>query len=131
MARKKVKEKSRAEVIYENGIMNHMQTDYRKARGCRKLGITNAIPIHDPKGKEFLVRGWDSEGPVILTREEALGTVWVPTKEEIEERKKECEFLFPHSHRARIEQATPEPLTIPLVSQADKDAPNRKQLSDY
>jgi hypothetical protein len=99
MARKK--EKTRAEKLYEAWIVTHMKTDYRNAPGCKKLGITNAKPIADAKKKELLVVGWDDQGPVTISREEALGTVWVPSPAEIEQRKQECKFLFPDTNRER------------------------------
>lgn len=107
----------------------HQRTDYTNAPGCKKLGIRNAKPILDAKTKECLVLGYDDEGPVVISREEALLLMdFLPSPEEIEKRKRECEFLFPHSHRDRVNRLKSGPYSIPQVFRYSGDVEhNRKK----
>ena len=126
------KEKTRAQKLYEAHYMTHMKKDYSTSPGVRKLGITNVKPIADSTNSELLVIGIDPEGnKVAISREEALGLVWLPNAKEIEERKAECRFLFPAAQRSREITDETEPFTIPFCSDKGTNAPNRRGSAEY
>ena len=125
-------ETEQAERMWETKKMTHERKDYRNAPGCKLLGIRNARPVVDHRNRELMIMGIDATGQrVMISREEALMEFWFPTPEEIEARKRECEFLFPSSHQDRVKRATPDPWTVTEVTEADRDASNRYGASDY
>ena len=137
------KHSERSDLLFLAMKITHEKRDYANAPGIIKLGLINPVPLTDHKNKEFLIRAEevikrDADGnpietvSVIVSRDEALILMdYLPSQAEIEARKRECEFLFPPSHRDRIARATPDPLTIPFVTQADSNAPNRYGSADY
>lgn len=131
--RKKYQEKTRAEKLYEAHLMTHQKTDYSRALGCKKLGIKNAKPIVDQKNKELLVIGEDEHGKVVLSREEALGTIWFPTPAEIEKRKAECKFLFPHAQRSREIEEQSDAMSVPTIHRTESLFGNstRRRRDEY
>lgn len=100
----------------ETKEMTHKKTDYTNAPGCKKLGIRKAKPVIDDKTKELMVLGYDDQGPVIISREEALILMdYLPSPAEIEIRKRECQFLFPDTHRERMNRMKEGPYTVPQI----------------
>ena len=122
----------RSDKLWEAFVMTHEKRSYRNAPGCKLLGLADASPVTDHKNRELMVSGTDSEGNrVMISREEALMEFWFPTPAEIEQRKYELQFLFPQTHRERLNRNAPEPMSIPFVTQADNNAPNRYGSADY
>lgn len=112
--------------------MTHFKTDYRNAPGVKKLGLKNARAIADAKNKELVVMAEDANGQTVcLNRDEALETVFLPTPDEIEERKRECRFLFPMAQRSRELSDVQDAMTIPFIVQAERNMPNRLGRSEY
>lgn len=110
------RETEQAERLRRTKEMTHERTDYTKAPGCKKLGIRNARPVVDQKTNELMVLGQDDQGPVIISREEALILMdFLPSPAEIEARKQELRFLFPDTHRERIKRGQAGPYTVPQV----------------
>ena len=116
-------ETRQAKAYFKTRVEVHLRTNYKNAPGCKLLGITDAkpMPMKDAKSRELMVIGKDADGnPICLSREEALLQFWIPTLEQIEERKEELGFLFPQSLRLRKE-AREEALSIRVISDPRKD----------
>jgi hypothetical protein len=114
---------------FRTRVKVHMKTNYSNAPGCKLLGIRDAkpMPLEHPQSRDLMVVGRGEDGePVCISREEALLKFWMPTPAQIEERKRECDFLYPHNARSRRESES-EKLTISLL--ADPRFGGKKKLS--
>ena len=136
------KDTERAELLFNAMKITHEKSTYRNARGLQKMGLINPVPVTDMKSKEFMIRAEqvlkrDRNGipietvVVMVSREEALMEMdFLPSPAEIEERKRQCKFLYPENHRIRMDQK-PDAMTIPFIVQAERSMPNRPGRSEY
>lgn len=125
-------DRDRADKLWEAWTMTHMKKDYRNAPGVKKLGLTGGEPVLDHRNRELMVRCTDAEGNLVLiSREEAMAEFWFPTPAQIEERKRECDFLFPNTRKRHKEEEGNDDWSVPTVTLLDSKQPNSPFAIDY